>query len=181
MIAYRNRNGVIVQINVDVGPDGKPILPPDTTVDSRPEEIEGHTLTVVGTKWMHIAIPVVEYSLEYLKQQALEKVSAWKAWYQNQPVEYNGILFDADETARGRLTQALVMFTNANYLPPVWFTYNNGSYTIAAIEDLKALAATVMAALPTRLYEAQVLAARISAATTVAELNSIVIPTAGAV
>jgi hypothetical protein len=52
MKAYRNIAGVVHEIQVDIGLDGQPILPPDTTVDPRPEPQPGHYVTVVGNAWV---------------------------------------------------------------------------------------------------------------------------------
>lgn len=176
MKAFRNVDGSVVEIEVDVGIDGKPILPPDTTVDPKPEALADHYVTVVGTEWVQIPVPVPFVSFETQQQTALAKLKDYRDWYLNAPVEHNGVLFDADDTARNRLTQALVIYNDNGYLPPFWVTESNGRYPLAAIEDLRALATAVSGAFSARFYEMSTLREQILAATNETELAGITIP-----
>lgn len=176
MKAFRNVGGTVREIQVDVGLNGQPILPPDTTVDPRPDPLPGHYVTVVGNAWVQIEVPVYVESFDSKKAKALDRVRQYRDWKLEQPVDVNGVLFDGDDKARTRLTQALVMFKELNYLPPVWVDYNDASVTISSIDDLKTIVAAVTAEFSARFYETDTLRAQVAATTTEEELNAIVIP-----
>ena len=176
MKAYRNIAGVVHEIEVDIGLDGKPILPPDTTVDPRPEPLAGHYVTVVGNAWVQIESPVYVESFESQKARALARLATYRAWYLDQPVEVNGVKFDADEMARNRLTQAVVMFNELAYLPPAWVTFDNSTVALADIDALKTIVVAVHAAFSTRFYECSNLRLQVLAAQSEAELSAVVIP-----
>lgn len=175
MKANRLYNGQIHEIDVDVDTDGTPILPPNTTVDPRPVELPGHYLTIEGSSWVQIAI--VEPSLFQLKQDKQLVFETYRKAYMDAPVTVNGVQFDADETARERLTQALVMNTAFGYLPPIWIAHDNSPYLLADLDALKAIAQAVQTAFSTRFYELVGLRDSINNATTKEELEAIVIPT----
>lgn len=177
MKAFRNIGGNIVEIEVDVGPDNVPLLPPDTTVDPRPDPLPGHYVTVVGNSWVQIPIPQEFTTFEYKKQKALEALKKYKEWYLEQPVEHNGVLFDADETARIRLTQALVVHSASSYLPPYWITANNDLYPIENLSDLMGIVNAVQTAFTTRFFEMDGIRRQILNASNEEELNAINIPT----
>lgn len=174
MKAFRLYNGIIQEIDVDVGLDGLPILPPNTTVDPRPDEIPNHYLTIEGNVWLQVEIPAP--TLEQERQNKLIQFAKYREQYMDQPVTVNDVLFDADSTARERLTQALVMNQVFSYLPPVWITHGNQSYPIAVIGDLAAIAQAVQTAFASRFYEMTSLRDSINAATTVEQINAITIP-----
>lgn len=177
MKAWRNYGGDIREIMVDVGIDGKVILPPDTTTDPRPQALPGHYTTVVGKEWVQIEIPEAVVSFDTKKQNKLKEVSAYREWLVDRPVEVSGTMFDGDEQARNRLTQALVMNTSLNHLPPFWVTKDNSSFPIATINDLKMIAAGVQQAFATRFYTCDTLRTEVSAATDDTQLQAVVIPT----
>lgn len=177
MKAFRNIGGTVVEIDVDVDPDGQPILPPDTTVDEKPDAQPGHYVTVVGNSWVQIPLPQEFITFEYKKQQALEKLAKYKAYLFEQPVEINGVMFDANEKARNRLTQALVINTASGYLPPFWITANNSQHPITTLDDLKEIINGVQTAFATRFFQMDTLRQQILAATNEDELNAIEIPT----
>ena len=175
MKASRLYNGMISEIDVDVdGVTGEPILPPDTTVDPRPPEVEGQYLTIEGNQWKYIEI--VQPSLFQLKQNKMIQFEEFRQAYMDRPVTVAGADFDADDTARTRLTQALVMYRDFNYLPPVWIRHDNGAHPLASIDDLKAIAQAVMTAFSTRFYEIVAIRDAISNAATKEELEAVVIP-----
>ena len=176
MKAFRNIAGTVVEIEVDVDPNGQPILPPDTTVDAKPAAEAGHYVTVVGNAWVQIPQPQEVIAFEYQKQQALEKLAKYKAYYFEQPTEINGVLFDADEQARNRLTQNLVVNGSSGYLPPVWIAADNSQYPIATLADLMDIVNGVQAAFATRFFEMDTLRQQILAAADEAALAAIVIP-----
>lgn len=177
MKAFRNIGGSVVEIEVDVDPNGQPILPPDTTVDPRPEPQEGHYVTVVGNEWVQIPIPQEFLTFETKVRNALNKLKTYRGWYLNQPVQHMGKLFDADETARIRLTQALVVHSTIGYLPTAWIARDNTPFQISTIDDLKALATTVQTAFSTRFFEMEGIRQQILAAENEAQLEAIEIPT----
>ena len=179
MKAFRNIGGEVREIQVDIGSDGQPILPPDTTVDERPEPLPGHYVTVVDKSWVQIEIPVYVKSFETLKAEALNKVVKYRNWLLEQPVDVDGVLFDGDKEARDRLTDALVIYNELGVLPPSWVTYDNEMYALANIDDLKAIAAAVATAFSTRFYECNDLRISVNSATDEAQLQAIVIPEAG--
>ena len=114
--------------------------------------------------------------IEYQKQQALEKLAKYKAYYFEQPTEINGVLFDADEQARNRLTQNLVVNGASGYLPPVWIAADNSQYPIATLADLMDIVNGVQAAFATRFFEMDTLRQQILAAGDEAALSAVVIP-----
>lgn len=176
MKAFRNVAGNVVEIDIDTDLNGQPILPPDTTVDPRPEPQEGHYVTVVGKEWMQIPIPQVFTSFETQQAEAQKRVSAYRDWYLEQPIVYQDIKFDADKTARERLTQAIV-FNQANgYLAPAWVTFDNGVFPINNAEDLKGLANAVQVSFANRFFEMSTLRGQVAAATNEEELAAIEIP-----
>ncbi len=175
MKAFRLYNGMISEVDVDVDAvTGDPILPPDTTVDPRPEEVVGKYLTIQGNQWVYIDI--VEPTLFQLKQNKMLEFETYRQAYMVKPVTVAGGDFDADDTARTRLTQALVMYRDFNYLPPVWIKHDNGAHPLATIDDLKAIAQAVMTAFSTRFYEIVSIRDAISNAATKEELEAVVIP-----
>lgn len=177
MKAYRNIAGEVREIEVDIGLDGTPILPPDTTVDPRPEPMAGHYVTVVDNAWVQIEIPVYVESFESKKAKVLAQIAAYRAWYLDQPVEVGGVKYDADEMARTRLTQALVMFTEMAYLPPVWIAFDNSEVAIADIAALKTIVGGVQTAFSTRFYECATLRGQVLTAATEEALAAVVVPT----
>lgn len=176
MKAYRNLGGNVVEIEVDVDVNGQPILPPDTTVDPRPEPLPGHYVTVVGNEWVQIPIPQEYFEFSYKKQLALEKLSKYKNWYLDQPVEHAGKKFDADEVARNRLTQALVIYNTNNYLPPAWITEDNQPFALNSINDLLGIINAVQTAFSTRFFEMDAIRQQILAAQNDEELDAVKIP-----
>ena len=176
MKAWRNLNGNVVEIEVDISKSGNPILPPDTTVAERPAELEGHYLTVVGNEWVHIAIPAQVVSFETKQAQALAELKAYREWYLDQPVTHAEHTFDADEQARNRLVQALVIYNETAYLPPAWITFDNKPFALTVIDDLKGLISVVQTAFSSRFFEMNTLRDSILAAQDDTALNAIVIP-----
>lgn len=174
MKAHRLYNGLINEIDVDVDPGGNPILPPDTTVDPRPDPLPGHYVTIQGNQWVQIEI--VLPTLFQLKNDKMLAFNVYRQKYMDKPVEVNGVMFDADSTARERLTQAIVMNTAFSYLPPMWVTHDNGVYPIADLNALLAIAQAVQTAFATRFYEIVGIRDSISNAATQEELDAIVIP-----
>ena len=137
MKAFRNMAGNVVEIDIDLDLNGDPILPPDTTTDPRPEAQPGHYVTVVGRSWVQIPIPVQVKSLELLKSEALKKVADYREWLLEQPVEHSGVLFDGDQVARTRLSQAVTVAEAGGQVPPAWVTYDNSTFPIADLAALK--------------------------------------------
>ena len=177
MKAFRNIGGNVVEVEIDVDLNGNPILPPDTTVDPRPEPQPGHYVTVVGNSWVQIPIPQEVISFEYKKQKRLEALSTYKNWYLDQPVTYNNIKFDADEKARIRLTQALVVYNETGYLPQAWVTADNTLFPLNSIDDLKGIINAVQTAFSTRFFEMEAIRQQIINADDDASLDAINIPT----
>jgi len=176
MKAFRNVGGNVIEIEVDVDAQGVPLLPRDTTVSARPAPMDGHYVTVVGNEWVQIALPTENFEFSYKKQLALAKLAAYKAWYIEQPVTHSGILFDADELARNRLVQALVINGSTGYLPPAWIAVDNSAFPIATLADLTALITTVQTAFATRFFEMDAIRQQVLASTDETALNAITIP-----
>lgn len=176
MKAYRNVGGDVREIDVDVDLKGSPILPPDTTVDARPEALPGHYVTVVGKSWVQIEIPVAVVSFETKKQQKLNEISQYAAWYQDQPLDINGVKFDADEKARIRLSQALVIHLTLGQIPPAWITYDNAEFPLTTIDELKGISAAVHQAFQTRFFECNALRQAALVSTDDASLDAVVVP-----
>lgn len=177
MRAFRNLNGVVTEILVDVGIDGQPILPPDTTINPMPEPLEGFYMTVVGTEWVRIPIQEPIVSFETRKTEALERLNQYKNWYQEQDIEYNGLMFQADSQARDRITQAIVAYREFKYLPPAWISRDNIPFVLSSIEDFAPLATAIMGAFSTRFFEMDQIRQQIIKATDMMELNQVNIPT----
>lgn len=176
MKAFRNLNGNVVQIEIDLDLEGKPILPPDTTVDERPEAEPGKYVTVVGKEWVQIPITVETVSFEIKKQNKIDKLKEYRTWYLDQPVDVNGVLFDGDETSRARLVQALFMNATNGYLPPAWITYNNTPLALSNVEELKNIANKIQVAFSTRFFEVNTIREQLISASDETQLNAIVIP-----
>lgn len=176
MKAFRKVAGNIVEIRVDVDLNGEPLLPPNTTVDPRPEYLEGHYSTIEGNSWVVIAHPVqpVEViTFESIQQNKLLELSAYRDWLLEQPVEHDGRMFDADDTARTRISQAIVSYTTLDTLPGGWVDANDELYPIETYEDLVNLARVIADIFQARFFETAMLRVSISAATTEEELNLI--------
>lgn len=176
MKAFRNIGGNVVEISVDLDLSGNPILPPNTTVEPRPEVQDGHYLAVVGNSWVQIPVPVVEVTLEQIKQEALGKLKAWRNWKLEQPFVYEEVLFDADETARARLSQAVVIGEVSGVFPPAWVAQDNSMFPIVDYSALKALGIAMSVEFSARYFEASTLREAIEAATSKAEVEAVVIP-----
>lgn len=175
MKAYRLYNGVISEIEVDVdNTTGLPLLPPETTADPRPEDLEGFYLTIEGNQWKRVEIiPPTLFQLKTDKLIAFEK---HRQWYLNQPVYINGSLFDGDKNARDSLTDALTVHTALGILPPAWFDFSNVPHTLSTVDDLKAIAGPVAVAYSTRYYEMVTMREAINAAETKEALDAIIVP-----
>ena len=176
MKAFRNMAGKVVEIEVDLDLDGNPILPPDTTTDPRPSAQPGHYVTVVGRNWVQIPVPQQVKSLELLKNEALEKLANYRAWLLEQPVFYQGVLFDGDETARDRLSHSVIVAESGGQVPPAWVTYDNSSFPLNDAADLKSLAVHIITEFGVRFFEANVIRESIMQATDEAALASVQIP-----
>lgn len=177
MKAFRNVGGNIVEIEVDLDPSGNPLLPPDTTVDAKPQAQADHYVTIVDKSWVQIPIPVQYVTFESKKQEALKKLQEYRNWYLEQPVEHNGRKFDADDTARARLTQSLFINSELGYLPPAWIDANNTFYPLSNRDDLKGIISAVQVAFSTRFFEVAAIRGSILAAADEATLEAITIPT----
>ncbi len=176
MKAFRNVGGNVIEIEVDVDAQGVPLLPKDTTVDARPTPAVGHYVTVVGNAWVQIPLPVENFEFAYKKQLALEKLATYKSWYLDQPVVHATVTFDADELARNRLIQALVINGATGYLPPAWVAADNSAFPITTLADLSGLINTVQTAFATRFFEMNVIRDQLLASADEAALNAVVIP-----
>ena len=176
MKAWRNVGGTVQEIIVDVGLDGKPLLPPDTTVDPRPDPLPDHYVTVVGNAWVQIPTPKSYFEFSYLKQIALDKLSTYKAWYLDQPVEVNGSLFDNTETSRNRMIQTLVIYSQTDYLPAAWIDYHNQPHPISTVDDLKQIMTAMSSSFSQKFFEMETIRQQILAAQDEATLNAINIP-----
>lgn len=174
--AWRNVAGNVVQVKVDVGIDGKPLLPPDTTTDPRPEPLEDHYVTVVGNEWVQIPVAKTIPTLESVRDDKLRELSAWKEWILEQPVEFESRLFDGGETARSRISQAIVMAIATEKVPPVWVDYNNQNFPIDTLSTLKALGVSLANEFLERFYQSSLLRETILSAQTMEALYNIEIP-----
>ena len=174
MKAFQLYNGLIREIDIDIALDGEPILPPNTTVAPRPDEIPNHYLTIQGNSWVQVEIPA--RTIEQARQDKLSSFNSYRKFYMDQPVVHNDVQFDGDATARERLTQAIVMHGSVGYLPPVWIKHDNTGYPVATISDLVGIAQAVQTAFATRYYEMIALRDSINAATTLEQLDAISIP-----
>lgn len=177
MKAFRNIGGQVVEIDIDVDLAGNPILPPDTTTDKQPSIPEGHYATVVGDRWVVIANPVQTVTFEMKQQERLEELSVYRSWLLDQPVEHDGRQFDGDETARARVSQALVSYQSLGVLPDGWIDLNNQLYPIETIEELNALALVIANEFQIRFFETAQLRTSLMEATTLEELELIECPT----
>lgn len=176
MLAYRNVGGSIKQIDVDLDAQGNPLLPPDTTVDPRPEPNENHYVTVVGNSWVQIPIPQPFFTFETIKARKLDEAEEYQKKLLDKPYDVNGTLFDGDEITRSRLIQALVINNTNGYLPPAWVGKNKKTKPITQRQDLIDIITTIQNDFANRFFQAETIKQGILAATTQAELDAIVIP-----
>ena len=176
MKAFRNVAGEVREIEVDVDLRGNPILPPDTTVDPRPEALPGHYVTVVDRAWVQIEIPVQVVSFETKKAEKLKALAAYTDKYLDLPVDVSGTLFDGDEKARARLTQALAIYNEFTSLPPAWITFENTPHALNTVEDLKGIISAVYAAFQSRFFECDTLRQALLAAQDETALDAVTIP-----
>jgi hypothetical protein len=174
--AYRNIGGVVQEVQVDVGIDGKPLLPPDTTTDPKPTPMNGYYVTVVGNSWVQIPIPQPYFEFSYLKQQALDKLKAYKNWYLEQPITVGTDTFDNDDIARNRMIQAIVIYNQTTYLPPAWITADNRMHPLTKIDDLLAISSAMQNSFSNKFFEMETIRQQILSAQDEATLNAIVIP-----
>lgn len=176
MLAHTLRNGVVTQIQVDVSPSGQPLLPLNSTVEDKPEALPNHYVTLVDSKWTQIPVAATVYTFEYLKQMKLAAAKKYASWYKVQPVTFDGHEFQADEASKNLLTQALLVANVGGGVPPFWKTLDNQKYAIADVTVLADLVVAVSQDFSRKFYETDTLKETISAATTEAELDAIVVP-----
>lgn len=180
MKAYRKLNGNIVEIRVDIDREGNPILPPNTTVQPKPEVLEGHYLDLVRGEWEQFPIPVKpEPTLEQLQNEACDELSKYKDWVLDQPVEFDGVLFDADETARVRILGAVNAYQVSEVLPQAWVTFDNGVYMVSDYEQIKGLSMVMYGSFNDRFFFVSSLRNQILAAKDKATLEAIKLPVVG--
>lgn len=179
MKAFRKKNGVITEIQVDVGRNGEPLLPPNTTVEPKPLLLEGHFLDIVNGEWQQFPEHVHVETLEEAKDKACKQLAVYRDWVIDRPVEHEGKLFDADETARTRLTGAVTAHGIGEALPSVWVAKDNSLFPIKTIADLQALAAKVYSEFNSRFSYVTDLRLQILAAETLTELEALEMPVVG--
>lgn len=176
MKGYKIVNEAIVEVQVDVDKMGRPILSPDITIDPIPEYTPGYYLTIVNSKWVKLPIVTQDFELQQLKNEKLVQLKEYKDWLINQPIEYNGYLFDADELTKNRLTQTLVIYILTKKHPPAWITYDNYPYPIRSIEDLMGIVQAVHEAFSERFFTLEQIRQRIIRCKTKEELEKVEIP-----
>lgn len=176
MKGYKIVNEAIVEVQVDVDKMGRPILSPDITIDPIPEYTPGYYLTIVNSKWVKLPVVAQDFELQQLKNEKLMQLKEYKDWLINQPIYYDNYLFDADELAKNRLTQALVIYIIAKKLPVAWITYDNYPYPIRSIDDLMGIIQSVYDAFNERFFGLEQTRQRIIACKTKEELELIEIP-----
>ena len=176
MKAFRNIAGNVAEIEVDLDLDGNPILPPDTTTDARPAAQPGHYATVVDRSWVQIPVTVQVKSLELQKSEVLAKISSYREWLLEQPVTHSGVVFDGDQTARVRLSQAVMVADAGGQVPPAWVTYDNSTFPLADLAALKALAVSVITEFGNRFFEANAIREAAMQAADAAALAAVVVP-----
>jgi hypothetical protein len=177
MKAWRNLNGNVVEIEVDQDTSGSPILPPDTTTAERPAAQDGHYVTVVGNEWVQIPVPVAFISFESKKAAKLDALKAYRTWALAQPVEHDGVKFDADDNARTNLIQALVIYGANSYLPPAWVAYDNTLYPLPDVAAFNGIVTAVQTAFGTRFFEAEAVRQQLMGANNEDQLAAAVVPT----
>jgi len=179
MNAFRSINGNIVEVLIDVDPNGMSLLPPNTTVEPKPEALEGHRLDIMGTSWIQVPVVVHVKSFEELRLDKLAELRRYRDWIFEQPTEHAGVLFDADDKARVRISQTVTAYQAFSELPPGWVTYDNQTIPLATFDDLKAIAVTIFTTFNARFFECNTMRDAISVAETEEALDAVVIPTAG--
>ena len=176
----RTPAGNIQEILIDLDRNGNPILPPDTTTDPRPQAKEGHRVTVVGNKWVQIPItPPREITLEEYKEDKLKTLSVYKDWLLEQPVYMGDVLYDADEVARERLTQAVLLSEVGGPVPEVWIDANNIPQPVADADAIKTLSFLVAGIFQDRFTALTQMRTMIQAAASKEEVDAVVIPQIG--
>lgn len=180
MKAFRKIGDVITEIRVDVDPSGNPILPPYTTVEPRPEALEGYYVDLVRGEWEQLPIPQpVEPTLDQLKDAACKRLEAYKIWVLDQPVEYEGVKFDADETARVRILGAVNAYQVSEVLPQAWVTFDNGLFPITEFEQIKAMSMAMYEEFNARFFAVTMVREAILGASSKEELEAIEMPVVG--
>ena len=176
----RTPDGSIKEILIDLDRNGNPILPSNTTIDPRPQANEGHYVTVVGDKWVQIPItPPREVTLEELKDDKCDVLAAYKDWLLEQPVYMDDVLYDADSVSRDRLTQAVLLSELGGPVVEVWVDANGIPRPIADHNHIKNLSFLVAGVFQQRFTALTGMRLAIIAATSVEELDAIVIPEIG--
>lgn len=176
----RTPAGNIQEILIDLDRNGNPILPPDTTTDPRPQAKEGHRVTVVGNKWVQVPItPPREVTLEEYKDNKCKALSAYKDWLLEQPVYMGDVLYDADDVARSRLTQTVLLSEVGGTVPEVWLDANNMPQPVADVDTIKTLSFLVADIFQARFTALTQMRAVIQAAASKEEVDAVVIPQIG--
>lgn len=179
MKAYRKVNGEIREIRVDVSPSGTPLLPPNTTVDPRPEPLEGYYLDIVGDSWEQIPVRVHVPTLQEVKDKACDELALYKDWLLDSPVMFEGHDFDSDDTARIRLLGAVSAYQVSGKWPPAWVTYDNKLFPLTTPNLLNGLSMTVYNAFTSRFFFVTGIREQILACETIEEVDNVTIPEIG--
>ena len=176
----RTPDGSIKEILIDLDRNGNPILPSNTTIDPRPQANEGHYVTVVDDKWVQIPItPPREVTLEELKDEKRKVLAAYKDWFLEQPVYMGEVLYDGDSVARDRLTQAVLLAELGGPVAESWVDANDIPRPIVDQDHIKNLSFQVAGVFQQRFTVLTGIRLAIIEATSVEELDAIVIPEIG--
>lgn len=181
MLAYiKSGNDGYRVIEVEVGEDGKPILPEGAITTPPPEYVDGEpsfNLTIENGQWVKIPIIIPEETLvREARDLKLAQYSVWEDRYLNRGFIYEGNVYLNDARFREMLNSSIAAYNEWGELPKFWITADKEVVTPVTKEFLDGLGKTAYGIYQDSMMEAFTLNKKIKSANTVNDIELIEFP-----
>lgn len=180
MLAYikSGKDGYRV-IEVEVGEDGKPILP-EGAITTPPPLVDNDfmvNLTIENGEWVEIPVIVPpEVLLREARDLKNAQFSVWEQKYLNRPFVYDGNVYPNDSRFREMLNSSLGALREWGELPKFWLTADKKIIQPITKEFLDGIGKTAYNEHQDSMITAITIAGKIESAKTISEIEDIVFP-----